>query len=39
VLVAWEIAHEGRKHRMGTALFGEAGDLRGVGVGTWFEVP
>ena len=39
VLVAWQLSHEGRKHRTATALYGESGACRGVGVGTWFEVP
>jgi len=39
VLTAQEIAHDGRKHRTATALFGESGSCRGVGLGTWFEVP
>jgi hypothetical protein len=38
VLVAWQLAHRGRKHHTATALFGEAGACRGVGLGTWFEV-
>ncbi len=39
VLAAEELSHEGRKHRTATALFGESGACRGVGIGTWFEVP
>jgi hypothetical protein len=38
VLVAWQLAHEGRKRRTATALFGEAGDCRGIALGTWLEV-
>lgn len=38
ILVAWQISHDGRKHHTGTALFGETGDCRGLGLGTWFEV-
>jgi hypothetical protein len=38
VLVARELAHQGRKHRTATALFGESGACRGIGVGTWLEV-
>lgn len=38
VVVGWEISHEGRKHITGTALFGESGEVRGVGLGTWIEV-
>lgn len=37
ILVAWEIAHQGRKHHTATALFGESGDCRGLGLGIWFE--
>jgi hypothetical protein len=39
VLAAQELAHDGRKHRTATALFGESGSCRGVGLGIWFEVP
>jgi hypothetical protein len=39
VLVAWELAHEGRKHRTATLLFGDAGDCRRVALGTWIAVP
>jgi hypothetical protein len=39
VLVAWEVLHQGRKHHTATALFGEAGDCRAVGLATWIEVP
>jgi hypothetical protein len=38
VLVAWELAHRGRKHHTATALFGESGTCRGLGLGTWIEV-
>lgn len=38
VLTAWQLSHEGRKHHTATALFGESGDCRGLGLGTWFEV-
>lgn len=38
VLVAWELAREGRKHLTATALFGETGACRGLGLGTWIEV-
>jgi len=38
VLVAWQIAHEGRKHHTATALFGESGECRGLGQGIWIEV-
>ena len=38
VLVAWELSHRGRKHHTATALFGESGTCRGLGLGTWIEV-
>lgn len=38
VIVAWELEHEGRKHRTATALFGESGECRAVGLGIWIEV-
>ena len=38
VVVAWELSQSGRKHHTATALFGESGDCRGLGLGTWFEV-
>lgn len=38
VLTAWELSHDGRKHRTATVLFGESGDCRGVGLATWIEV-
>ena len=38
VLVAWELAHRGRKHHTATALFGESGTCRGLGLGIWIEV-
>jgi len=39
VLIGWEIAHQGRKHLTGTALFGEHGRCCAVGQATWIEVP
>jgi hypothetical protein len=39
VIVGWEIEKDGRKHHTGTALFSESGTCRGVGRGTWLEVP
>jgi hypothetical protein len=39
VLVGWPIAHGGRKHTTGTALFGEDGALRGLARAVWIEVP
>ena len=39
VVVGWEIAHEGRKHRTGTALFDADGRCAGYAAGIWIEVP
>jgi len=39
VVIGWELEHEGRRHRTGTALFSESGTCHGVGLGVWFEVP
>jgi hypothetical protein len=38
VLVARQLAHEGRKHRTATALFGEDGTCRGESIGIWIEL-
>lgn len=38
VLVAWELAHEGRKHHTAVALFGDTGACRGAARTTWIEV-
>ena len=37
VVVGWRIGEDGRKLYAGTALFGERGDLLGVGRATWIE--
>jgi hypothetical protein len=39
VVIGWEIAHVGRKHHTGTALFTESGACCAVAYATWFEVP
>ena len=39
VLVAWQIAVNGRKHHTATALFGESGACRGLGLATFLTVP
>jgi hypothetical protein len=39
VLVAWQIASHGRKHHTATALFGESGACRALGLATWLTVP
>lgn len=38
VIVGWPILIEGRKHKVGTALFDESGEQCAVGVATWVEV-
>lgn len=38
VVVGRQIGHEGRKHFTETVLFGESGDCRAVGLGTWIEI-
>ncbi len=37
VIVGWAVAHDGRKHRVGTALYTEGGDLCALGIATWIE--
>jgi hypothetical protein len=37
VVLGWKIASEGRKHRAGTALFGEDGKPRGLAEAVWIE--
>jgi hypothetical protein len=37
VVVAWSLGDDGRKHHAGTALFGDAGDVLGVGRALWIE--
>jgi hypothetical protein len=39
VVIGWELTRDGRRHFTGTALFSEAGELRGLARATWFEVP
>jgi hypothetical protein len=39
VLVAWQIASHGRKHNTATALFGESGACRALGLATFLTVP
>ncbi len=38
VIIGWQILIEGRKHKVGTALFDKSGDRCAVGVATWIEV-
>jgi hypothetical protein len=38
VIIGWQIMIEGRKHKVGTALFDEHGERYAVGVATWLEV-
>jgi hypothetical protein len=37
VIVGWPILVEGRKHKVGTALFDEDGERCAIGVATWVE--
>ena len=38
VIVASELSHRGRKHQTASALFGESGNCRGLGLGIWIEL-
>jgi hypothetical protein len=38
VAIGWPIEHDGRKHRVGTALMGRDGDMIGKAVATWIDV-
>ena len=38
VVIGWQIMIEGRKHKVGTALFDEDGERCAVGVATWLEI-
>jgi len=38
VIIGWRIAAEGRKHRVGTALYAKGEALCAVGVATWIEL-
>ncbi|MGE0115444.1 MAG: hypothetical protein AB7T07_11265 [Steroidobacteraceae bacterium] len=38
VIIGWQILIEGRKHKVGTALFDEDGERCAVGVATWVEM-
>lgn len=38
VVIGWQIMIEGRKHKVGTALFDEDGERCAVGIATWIEV-
>jgi hypothetical protein len=37
VVIGWSLGDDGRKHRAGTALFGEDGSVLGVGSALWIE--
>jgi hypothetical protein len=37
VVIGWSLGDDGRKHRAGTALFGEDGGVLGVGSALWIE--
>lgn len=39
VVIGWQILIEGRKHKVGTALFDEDGERCAVGTATWIEMP
>jgi hypothetical protein len=39
VIIGWQILIEGRKHKVGTALFDEDGERCAFGVATWLEIP
>jgi hypothetical protein len=38
-VIGWPIAHDGRKHHVGTALVGADGELIGRALATWVDVP
>ena len=38
IVIAWPIATDGRRQIAGSAVFTEAGALRGLAQATWFEV-
>jgi hypothetical protein len=38
IAIGWELARDGRRHYVGTALFTETGECRGYARATWFEV-
>jgi hypothetical protein len=38
-VMGWEVEHDGRKHKTGTAIFDKDGTCLGIGRGTWIEVP
>lgn len=38
VIVAWPIAHEGRKYRSGAAVYGDDDRLLAVAINTWIEL-
>jgi hypothetical protein len=38
VVIGWPIAHDGRKHHVGSALFDSRGNACGVAHATWIEV-
>ena len=37
VVIGWPLAHEGRKHRVGTAIFDGFGELCGRAIAKWIE--
>lgn len=38
VVVGWPVSNQGRRHRVGTALYSEEADVCAVGLATWIEV-
>lgn len=39
IVIGWEIQHEGRRHKTGTAIFDQGEACLAAACGTWFEVP
>ena len=38
IVIGWPIEAEGRKYKVGTAVYGESGDLCAVALSTWIEL-
>ena len=38
-VLGWHLAHEGRKHTVGTAVYGADGECRALARAIWIEVP
>jgi len=39
IVSGWQISSEGRKHLAGTAVWNEAGEVRGIANAIWFDLP